>query len=446
MKINKKTFLKRETGFGLLEMIFALGILMAVSPFIYNQMNKKTKEIQYINLAKQLDTLKKASQNYIAINSDNWKIDFSENLFDQNLLYTMRDYGLAESFRHFSQSIKKYQLMSKKINVAEAEEENEETETNEKVESFLIIYLTKNISPVQGTKLLEHLGNEAGYAEESSVYGNKGAWQTQIEGVNHAIVYRLFNIKPAKKENTLLSRTSNLNNANRMEVDLSLGVGSTQFNIENVQKITTDSLEIDNGSVQVNHLKTSVEPDENKLINSNLYAKEGFFYNTLTITENANIKNLVISKVLKLNENATLTTKEKISGGNGALTIYGEKEANLVITNNFTIYNLNIKKIDDFSPRSFVTDYLKINELVIDTELTLTTQLQVMYPNWIDDQEILKSLTGGTIVDFRLIALNSQRCSVIQNLEEIYKMLNPTFVGNENECFLDSVSSTSDGG
>ncbi|OQX94222.1 MAG: hypothetical protein B6I23_02005 [Rickettsiaceae bacterium 4572_127] len=445
MEIDKKSFLKREAGFGLLEMIFALGILMAVSPFIYNQMNKKTKEIQSINLAKQLDALNKASQNYIAINSDNWKVDFSENLFDQNLLYTMRDYGLTENFRHFSQSIKKYQLMSKKFNVTETDTENEETETNEKVESFLIIYLTKNISPVQGTNLLEHLGNDAGYAEESSVYGNKGAWKTQIEGVNHAIVYRLFNIKPAQKENTLLSRSSNLDNANRMEVDLSLGVGDTKFNIENVHKITCNSLQVDNGRIQVNHLKTSVEPDENELINSNLYAQEGFFYNTLIITENADIKNLVISKMLKLNTEAALST-EKISAGSGALTIYGENNANLIIKDNFTIYNLNVKNMGEtFSPKSFVADYLKINELIIETDLTLISQLQVMSPNWIDEQGILKSLGVTKITDFKLTTLNPQ-CNIIENLEYIYKILNPSFEGGAIECFLDSVSSTSDGG
>lgn len=44
----------RISGFGLLEIVFALAILMSVSPFVYNQMNQRTKEIQDINLAKQL--------------------------------------------------------------------------------------------------------------------------------------------------------------------------------------------------------------------------------------------------------------------------------------------------------------------------------------------------------------------------------------------------------
>lgn len=58
--------------------------------------------------------------------------------------------------------------------------------------------------------------------------------------------------------------------------------------------------------------------------------------------------------------------------------------------------------------------------------------LLMIDPSWIDNQGTLKGLNDGTITDFRL---TSQRCNVIQSLEEIYRTLNPSGIWVGISCF-----------
>ncbi|MBN1783871.1 MAG: hypothetical protein JW812_02800 [Alphaproteobacteria bacterium] len=416
--------LERVRGFGLLELIFALAILMGVSPFVYNQMSQRTQEIQDVNIAKQLDSLKRAAENYISINANSWPADLSQDLYDQELLLVLRDYGVSASFRHFSELIKKYHFQNRKITT--------ETE-GEQITSFLIIYLTDNVTPVHGTHFLEYLGNDAGYAEKGTVYGNKGAWQTFIDGVDHALVYRLFNIRPAKKEVTLLSRSSLLEDQNTMETDLYLGTGEQKYNVENVKTIKAESINVAE-RLQANFLKVKEEDEEDALF----YATNGFFYNTLFLeslsdpAKSSFIYSLSVSQNLRLSE----FTVPNLDAGTGSLTIQAADgyEAHVIVSDSLTAYNLNLKNPGtSFEPRSFVADYLKVDHLTVENSFIITTEMQIQNVSWMDSNKYLKGFSDSKLSAFTLLAV-SDSCSVVERLENLYDDMNSAFLEIPHVC------------
>lgn len=414
----------RSRGFGLLELIFSLAILMAVSPFVYNQMSQRTQALKSVNIAKELDVLKRSAENYISINSQNWPADFSQDLYDQELLYAMRDYGLSASFRHFSEFIKKYHFQNRKLST--------ETE-GEQITSYLIIYLTEGATPVWATRLLEHLGNDAGYAEDGTVYGSQGAWQAFIDGVDHAVVYRLFNIRPAKREVTLLSRSSLLDDQNKMETHLYLGTGEQNYNIENSKTIKTKSIKVEE-RLQANFLKVKEEDEED----STFYAKTGFFYNTLFLESDydANESSFIRSLNISQNFHVAEFSATNLDGGSGALTIQAGdgSEAHVVISDKLTTYNLNLKDFGDFSPRSFAADYLKIDHLTILSALVVTTEVQVQNVSWMDSNKSLKGLSDSKIHHLMLLGI-SDTCSMVEYLENIYDDMNANgFLPAQHVC------------
>ena len=390
----------RESGLSLLEVVFAFAILMAISPFVYRQMSSQTENIQDIAVSKQIDYLKQASANYIAIQAQEWPVPYVENLFDRTLLARMKDYGLSDDFRHFPQLIKKYQLIiSKKDKKSEEEKEKievEETESEtEEIKGYLVLSLPQTVSAVRGMKIIEHLGVDAGYAEDDVVYGNYAGWEAVLEGVDHAIVIKLIVSKSKDQKIELLARMPQAGDpdATTMETDLYF---NHENKIDNVQEIITDKVETDH--LTTNNIQVIDDLSESKTSNSILKIKTGHFYNKLRAgKEEGDVTQLDefnCSDYVSLAGNLDFY---KVSGGSSSLTltpIYETSEAGekiIPVTSSLTVnvakkfeaqyieLRLEDGEQDPFPeyPSNFQTEMLKINVLKISGALTITNQTEI---------------------------------------------------------------------
>ncbi|MHA1550077.1 MAG: type II secretion system protein [Alphaproteobacteria bacterium] len=384
----------RESGLSLLEVVFAFAILMAVAPFVYRQMSSQTESIQDIAVAKQIDYLKQASVNYIAIQAQEWPVPYAENLFDRTLLAQMKDYGLSDDFRHFPQLIKKYQLIiSKKDKKSENEEEEveiEESETEE-IKGYLVFFLQRTISSVRGMKIIEHLGVDAGYAEDDIVYGNYAGWEAVLEGVDHAIVIKISISKSKDQDIELLARMPQVGapDANTMETDFYF---NHKNKIDNVQEVVTDKIETDH--LITNKVKVKDKDD----VDSILKIGTGHFYNKLRVGKKEDDDEIPVFGEFNCSDHVILKGNldfDKISGGSSSLTLSPTYESIVNVAKKFEAQyiELQLKRENDDEedegvnpfangvPSEFQTEILKVNFLKISGVLTIKNQTEIKAPD-----------------------------------------------------------------
>ncbi|MBN2676111.1 MAG: hypothetical protein JXR30_02550 [Alphaproteobacteria bacterium] len=408
---------KRESGLSLLEVIFAISILMAVSPFVYKQMNRQTQEIRNVAVAKQLDRLKYAANNFVSVHHDSWENDFSESYFDAPLITKLKDYGLSESFKHFSSIIQKYQLSVKK----------EENETGSQTTSFLIAFLTKTTTAVQALKIIEHIGPDAGYAENGTAYGQNNSWKETLDGVDHAIVMKIFVSKGAFQETSLLSRTiqADLPEANSMETNLYF---DSQYDIDNVQDIFTKNVVVTYpGYMRTNNLYINTEEltNRNKTPESTFfYAKTGYFYNTLYLSgTDSSVKQ--ISSSDKLISKGTMTAQSlsnQYGGSSYSVSLIQEEDgASITVADTVETTFLTLKGVQNtgFTPKKLSTNFLKLSHLNISNNIKFTKHVEVK------NDFLINSNNKVVFVNVNLRG-QAKTCNLTKVLENL--------VGGNNQC------------
>lgn len=222
MKNGKYLFLKNsQRGASVLEVIFAIGLVVAVTPFIYNQVTEMTHVVHDVTVANQIMSTRDAVLNFMRTNQPNF-VDNSNEISDE-MLATIAP-GAVKGMVY---------------------QTSFENSTNKNLETYLLFnigdtkYRVSNIAKYIGVDAAAVGDDNWAYSRDWAVQLPE-SWSDELSSSDNYLVYRITRDFGGDDKTLYLHRGDLGDNLNQMHRALHMA----GFDLVNVSDIVTETLNI----------------------------------------------------------------------------------------------------------------------------------------------------------------------------------------------------------
>lgn len=369
--IVNKNFFKEQLGASIIEVIFAISIVIMLTPFVFKIINNITQNIKHLNTVKNIVNDKKNFVSFVKINQFQWSENIKIKLTDLEI-ETITDNKYKYVY------IDKY--TSNNIPI---------------IDIFLIIDIKENL--INKLKIIQQLGKEATIVDKNK-QAKTNLWSISSDELSEGdIVYRISYVNNKLDDKKYLHRSSNEEaDLNTMYRDLDIN----NHDIQNVNNLYV--LDLFTNNIETDFLNI------HKLYADNLYYKNGLELNG----ENAKIKNLYVNNDIIgfkniYSNNIKINNKNQNSTIKKQLKIYEQ----LNVTSNLYINNNNyidIKDINNFETATLKSKLLLIKNIDFDFGINVSSK-NLIIGNWDyskSDVPIIKNITINNMTIKDVIDLN----------------------------------------